>query len=117
VPLSRHSAQVRKDYLHPVNQPAAGSGAPWTDCHAVQGEGMIEAITTLNDWIDNRAVIRRIVLFFTLYMTYFGTHEAWLFARTSTFDGVGTAAIIAAVLAPIAALQGFAFAQYSNSRK
>lgn len=74
------------------------------------------AFTTFYNWLDNRAVIRRIVLFFTLYMTWYGVHTAWLFAQVSTFDGLGTAAVIAAVLAPIAALQGFAFNHYTRSR-
>ena len=78
---------------------------------------LINPLTTIQDWIDNRAVVRRLVLFFTLYMTYYGVHTAWQFAYSSKFDGVGTAAVIAAVLAPIAALQGFAFQHYSGSRK
>ena len=72
--------------------------------------------TTFLDFIDNRAVVRRTVLAFTLYMTWYGVHEAWIFADKSSFDGVGTAAVIAAVLTPIAALQGFAFQSYSKSR-
>lgn len=75
-----------------------------------------QLLTTFQNWIDNRAVIRRIVLFFTLYMTWYGVHTAWLFAQVSRFDGLGTAAVIAAVLAPIAALQGFAFSHYTRSR-
>lgn len=74
------------------------------------------AATTILDFIDSRAVVRRSVLGFTLYMTWYGTKEAWAFAHTSTFDGMGTAAVIAAVLVPIGALQGFAFQQYSKGR-
>lgn len=73
-------------------------------------------LCAFHDWIDNRSVVRRLVLFFTLYMTWYGTHMAWQFAKVSTFDGVGTAAVIAAVLAPIAALQGFAFNTYASGR-
>jgi len=68
------------------------------------------------DWVDSRSVVRRVVLFFTLYMTWYGTHKAFLFAQSSTFDGVGTAAVIAAILVPIGALQGFAFQQYVKGR-
>jgi len=75
------------------------------------------ALEAFQDWIDNRAVIRRVVLFFTLYMTYYGVAMAWKFASASPFDGIGTAAVIAAVLAPIAALQVFAFQNYAGSRK
>ena len=68
------------------------------------------------DFIDNRSVVRRAVLMFTLYMTWLVTHKAWLFAAASTFDGIGTAAIIAAIMAPTAALQGFAFSEYIKGR-
>lgn len=77
---------------------------------------MSDFLTQFLDFIDSRAVIRRIVLFFTLFMTYYGVATAWKFAYASPFDGVGTAAVIAAVLAPIAALQGAAFANYSTGR-
>lgn len=68
-------------------------------------------------WVDSRAVVRRAVLAFTLYMTWYGVHACLEFAKLSQFDGLGTAAIIAAVLAPIAALQGFAFANYTSGRR
>ena len=68
------------------------------------------------NFIDGRAVVRRSVLVFTLYMTWYGVHSAWLFAQVSRFDGLGTAAVIAAVLAPVAALQGFAFNSYTKGR-
>lgn len=69
------------------------------------------------DFVDARAVVRRGVLMFTLYMTYYGTHEAFAFAHSSTYDGLGTAAVVAAILAPLAALQGFAFSTYTDGRK
>ena len=78
---------------------------------------MIDIISQFLDFIDSRAVVRRVVLFFTLYMTYYGVATAWKFAYASPFDGVGTAAVIAAVLAPIAALQGAAFSNYSAGRE
>jgi len=73
-------------------------------------------LTKLMDFIDNRVVVRRLTLLFTLYMTWYGTHTAWEFAKVSQFDGVGTAAVIAAVLVPIGALQGFAFHSYTQGR-
>ncbi len=77
----------------------------------------MKLIKDLLDFIDNRAVVRRFVLVFTLYMTWLSTYQAWVFAKASTFDGLGTAAVIAAILAPTAALQGFAFSTYSDARK
>ena len=67
------------------------------------------------DFIDSRQVVRRCVLVFTLYMTFWVTHKAWLFAQVSSFDGVGTAAVIAAIMTPTAALQAFAFSAYSKA--
>lgn len=69
------------------------------------------------DWIDDRAVVRRAVLFITLWMTYSITVQAWNFAHTSTFDGTGTAAVIAAVTAPFAALQAFVFNTYVKGKQ
>lgn len=77
----------------------------------------MSALTDFLDFIDERAVVRRCVLVFTLYLTWMVTHQAWLFAATSPFDGVGTAAVVAAVMTPVAGLQGFAFSSYSNGRK
>lgn len=69
------------------------------------------------DWIDSRIVVRRAVIVFTLYMTLTETWHAWEFAKVSTFDGVGTAAVIAAVLVPLSAVQAFAFNMYMEGRK
>ena len=73
-------------------------------------------MTAFWDWVDKRAVVRRIVLFVTLWMTWQITVQAWLFAYSSTFDGMGTAAVIAAVTAPFAALQGFVFNSYVKGK-
>ena len=74
------------------------------------------AMNSFWDWVDSRAVVRRLVLFITLWMTYEITIQAWVFAKSSTFDGVGTAAVIAAVTAPFAALQGFVFSTYVKGK-
>lgn len=68
------------------------------------------------DWIDDRAVVRRLVLFTTLWMTYEITIQAWTFAKASTFDGLGTAAVVGAVTAPFAALQGWVFTVYAKGK-
>ena len=74
-------------------------------------------ITRLWDWVDNRAVVRRIVLGVTVWATIdVSVFVAWDFALHSPYDGLGTAAVIAAITAPLAALQGFAFASYTKGR-
>lgn len=69
------------------------------------------------DWIDTRSIVRRITLFVTLWMTWESFMWAAQFAETTDKAGLEAAAIIAAVTAPIAALQGFIFNTYSNARK
>ena len=76
-----------------------------------------QATTSFLDFIDTRAIVRRAVLGFTLWLTYYGVREAWAYAILSgAEDKLGTAAVIAAVLVPVSALQGFAFQNYSKSR-
>jgi hypothetical protein len=53
-------------------------------------------------------------------MTYWVTQGAWEFAiaaLANKYDGLTVAAIIAAIMVPTTALQGFAFRDYSESRK
>lgn len=68
------------------------------------------------DWIDSRSIIRRIVLFVTLWMTWESFMWAAQFAETTSKTGVEVAAIIAAVTAPVAALQAFIFKVYADGR-
>lgn len=77
-------------------------------------------IKELLDFIDSRAVVRRGVLVFTLYMTYWMSYSAWEFAVTALalkYDGLSIAGIIAAVMVPTTALQGWAFKNYTDTRK
>lgn len=78
---------------------------------------MKNPITVITDFVDSNSVVRRLVLAFTLYLTYTCTIAAWAFAYSTTFAGLETAAVITAVLAPTLALQGFAFATYNKGRK
>lgn len=68
------------------------------------------------EWVDSRSVIRRIVLFVTLWMTWAAFAWAAGFAEGTTKSGMEVAAIIAAVTAPIAALQGYVFKVYAEGR-
>lgn len=81
---------------------------------------MKAALAAILDFIDERAVVRRTVLFFTLWMTYWMSYSAWEFAVTALalkYDGLSIAGIIAAIMVPVTALQGFAFKSYSEGRK
>lgn len=78
------------------------------------------AIADFWNWIDTRSVVRRVVLFVTLWMTWRSFTWAADFANNLTLSagiGIEAAAIIAAVTAPIAALQGYVFRIYTEGRK
>lgn len=75
---------------------------------------MIERFWNL---VDQRHIVRRVAFFVTLWMTWRAFTWAAVFAETSSRTGMDVAAIIAAVTAPIAALQGYVFSQYGQGRK
>ena len=70
-------------------------------------------------WIDRRnfIAVRSAVLYVCVWMTWKATAAAWAFVEASKFDGTGTAAIVAAVMAPVAALNGYVFGWYADSRR
>ena len=67
-------------------------------------------------FFDANGVNRRLILYVTVYMSWKGFEWAAHFAGTSTKTGAEEAMIIAAVLMPISALQGFVFKVYTDSR-
>jgi len=76
----------------------------------------MSAWTAFWDFIDTRVVIRRAVLLWVIWMTtqaFFWTFE---FATNSPRTGVDVAAIIAAIWAPLTALQGACIAFYNSAR-
>lgn len=77
----------------------------------------MQAVERFWIWIDQRSIVRRIVLFITLWMTWAAFQWAASFAVTSAKAGIDIAAIIAAVTAPISVLQGYVFKVYSEGRK
>jgi hypothetical protein len=56
------------------------------------------------------------MIYVTLWMTWRAFLWAAEFAFATKLDGIGTAAVIAAVTAPISVLQAFTFKIYSESR-
>lgn len=77
---------------------------------------MKEATKAFLDFLDNRAVIRRIVLFVTLWMTWRSFAWAAQFADHTTRTGMDSAAMIAAVTAPVSALLGAVVKFYGDNR-
>lgn len=69
-------------------------------------------------WLERKNFIsvRSLVLYVCVYLTWEATLQAWVFSAASKFDGLGTAAVIGAVTGPIAALNGFVFKWYAESR-
>lgn len=69
------------------------------------------------NWIDQRGVVRRLVLIIAIHLTYVTTYWAMRFAETSTRTGIDFAALIGAVTAPATAFAAFAFKAYLDSRE
>lgn len=69
-------------------------------------------------WLErkNFIAVRSLVLYACMYMTYVATDKTIDFAHASKFDGMATAAIIAALTAPIMTLTAKVFQWYSESR-
>lgn len=77
---------------------------------------ILDWVTRWWDFIDSRQIVRRLVLFLTLWMTWKSFEWAAAYAAITKMDGLGTGAVIAAVTAPVAALQGYVFKIYAEGR-
>jgi hypothetical protein len=73
-------------------------------------------LTAFWDFVDRRAIVRRIAFFVTLVMSWESFVWARDFATTTAKTGAEVGLIIAAVTAPVAALQGFVLKVYSDAR-
>lgn len=76
-------------------------------------------MNSLLAWMDRRhfVSVRAATLYVTLWMTWRAFLWASEFSLVSKLDGIGTAAVIAAVTAPISALQGFIFKSYMEGKR
>ncbi len=74
-------------------------------------------MANLWDFIDNRAIVRRIMTLGTFAMTLWVIWWAMDFAMNSTRSGQDVALIIGAILVPVNSLQGYIFGAYSRGRE
>lgn len=76
------------------------------------------AFSAFLEFLDNRSVFRRLAFVWMMWLTTKATMWCFDFAAVKAFpDGVQTAAVIAAVMAPIAGLQAAIFKWYSETRQ
>lgn len=70
-------------------------------------------------WLERKNFIsvHSLTLYITIWMSWEAFERMSAYAIVSRLDGIGTAAVIAAITAPITALQVFVFRVYSESRK
>lgn len=68
------------------------------------------------DWVDKRAVVRRVMTLGTFAMTMWTIWWAMWFAMESTRSGADVAMIIGAVMVPVNSLQGYIFGAYAKGR-
>ncbi len=74
-------------------------------------------VKPLLDFIDDRIIVERGVLLFTLWMAYEAFEWAKWYADHTAKDGLQVAAIIGAVTAPASALLNFIFKTMGESSK
>lgn len=69
------------------------------------------------NWLDNRMIVRRLLLGVTMYLVI--DSYAWCksFAEHTARDGLQIAAIIAAVTGPVTVLLKFVLDNYTEGRK
>lgn len=75
-----------------------------------------ESLRRFWDWVDERSIVRRSVLAWTMFLTGAAGYYGWEFAHFSKFDGSGTALIIAAFTAPVTILQKAALDAYLKAK-
>ena len=69
------------------------------------------------NWIDQRGIVRRVVLGIAVWMTWRATVWATAFAAASDKPGLEVAAIIAAATAPLTLFTAAVFKAYVESRQ
>src|SRR5512139_4320892 len=83
----------------------------------ITGSGdRVKYVSQFWDFVDSRAVVRRIMTLGTFAMTVWVIQWAMVFASGSPRPGSDVALILGAIMVPLNALQGFLFAHYSKGR-
>lgn len=76
----------------------------------------MKALERFWNFIDQRGIVRRIVLGIAIWMTWSVTTWAMHFAETSARAGMDFAALVAAVTTPVTVFSGYVFKAYIESR-
>jgi hypothetical protein len=105
-----------------MEQPDASSAVGSTpDVARVTAEIEANVIVRLGaafwDWIDQRAIVRRVMTLGTFGVVVQTTMWAQHFVETTTKSDAGVALMLGAVTAPITALMGFMFSTYQQSKR
>jgi hypothetical protein len=82
-------------------------------------EVLNNGFTKFWDFVDNRGVIRRIVLGIAIWFTWLAGNYAFMYAMEALAKGkadAGIAAVIAAFTMPATALAGYVFKAYLDSK-
>lgn len=81
---------------------------------AAKSKGLVHVFF---DFLDKRSVFRRTAFVWMMWLTTQGTFWCFDYAASKVFaDGAQVAAVIAAVMGPLALLQGAIFKWYSETR-
>ena len=80
-------------------------------------DGAFGTLTRLWDFVDNRGVIRRVVLGIAVWLTWRASEWAMAYADQSNETGAEIALIVAAVTGPITVFCGYVFKAYIEGRQ
>ena len=69
------------------------------------------------EWLDNRTIVRRLLLLGTSWMVWDSYEWCKSFAESTERDGLQIAGIIAAVTGPVTLLLKFVLDNYSEARE
>lgn len=73
-------------------------------------------VTRFWDWVDERQIVRRSVLYYIMFLAGAAGYYGWEFAHYSKLDGMGTSLVIAAFTAPATILVKAVIEEYFRAR-
>lgn len=81
-----------------------------------QTDAILRATSRWWDFVDNRGIVRRIVLGIAIWMTWRAADWSMSYAEQWHTDGLQSAALVAAVQAPITMFCAAVFRHYCDGR-
>lgn len=87
--------------------------------HLVRGgvAGVASVIELVESIMDRWRIVRRSIVYFTLVLTAYATHQAFILAFSSDMEPLGLAAVIGAIMAPLSYFAKAVATEYFTMRR